>query len=237
MDPSEIALDLEDPRSILNLVPNSMKEAYIKAYAARPELFCLDERSLYLKLRSERRGPNATDNRLRLALWLEYDRAQGGLSKIQHSYIYGGICSLSFFNTFYLVVPERVAWLFTRPASYVVVTEEALQFGIEQLREILEMPNMMEVGHGKKKKEVLNVRLIELKAKIVGMLDIRVKGAPLQRVHQITENRGLKQIENLSRENSMEEIQHRIKLLERQNNAPVPEIVQPASVELVMKDG
>jgi hypothetical protein len=186
----------------------------LAALRERPDLFGLDERELSSKLRSENRGISATDNRLRLKFWDEYERAHRedvGMTMYQ---VFGGICTAEFFYDSYGKRPEKIAWLLCPPTSYMVKMEEALAFGLEQLRDMLELPNTDSKGR-------LNLKLMELKAKIVEMVDRRVKGAVVQRVEQKNMNLHISttesQVHKMGMSSSMDSINKRIKELEKKD--------------------
>lgn len=215
-------LDLENPRSPVNLCPEPMREQIITAFYHRPKLFSLDEKSLHDLLILENKKPTATDNRLRMKFWLEYDRVvspnqtQNGYRTVSPSIITSGVCSTQFFTSRYLKYPEKVAWMLTVPTTYQVLTEEALIYGLDQLRDILAMDNYLEIKGGKK---IPNVKLLELKAKIVTMLDMRIMGGHTQRIEQksmnlqITANNTV-DISKTMETSTMDQIEEKLKMLQ-----------------------
>jgi hypothetical protein len=219
VDAIETATDIwkrDDERSLINILPTVVSNKLIEGSKGRPDLFGLDERTLFKTLRTEKKVPTPTDNRLRLAFWMEYDRAQASNKRMEILPIVAGICMPHYFYNEYLQRPEKVAWLVCPPASYEVVMEEGLQFGIEQLRDILEQPH---VSLNSKNQEVVNVKLAELKAKIVAMLDVRVKGAPLQRIQQTSMNVNVseKQISAAMTELTMDQIEKKLEDLRKRD--------------------
>lgn len=206
-------LDKSDPRSLVRLLPPAVATALESAYEIDPALFGMDERVLLVNLRAKKQTPTITDNRLRLKFWNEYDRVQAsGLSDMNMTNVVSGICSRQFFYDHYLKAPEHVAWMLCIPASYEVVLEEGLQFGLEQMREILALPN--EDGKGKQ-----NIKLMELKAKITEMIHVRVKGAVVQKNLNINASPGqaTKMAENLT----MEEMERRMAEVEKRKKAAI----------------
>lgn len=167
--------DLENPRSVINICPDVIRTRVEDSRAKSPDYFGCEEKQLYQILRLGNELPNATDNRLRMMFWLEYDRAQAEARYIRLDNVVSGVCSKQYFTDRYLKIPSKVAWMLTPPASYVVLAQEALQFGLEQLREVLEEPHRDKTGK-------LDVNLIKAKLAIVTMLDTRIKGAPVQRL-------------------------------------------------------
>jgi hypothetical protein len=213
--------DRTNERSVLNLVPPGTANLMIEAGRAKPELFTLDERTLWKTLRAEESTPSPTDNRLRLAFWAEYDRAQGSNDRMNMNAVFGGICTRPIFDK-YLSHPEKMAWMLCPPALYMTVMEEALSFGIERIRDILEIDVVRTV----KGKEVVDVKLGELQAKIVAMLELRVKGAVATKIEQRNMNLNIntsdKQVAKAAMGGSMADIQKRLKELERRDRMSAP---------------
>jgi hypothetical protein len=231
--PSSTALQVDhwnrtEPRALINLVPPGVAAHLMTASGSHSDYFGQAERDLYQRLKSDGFQPNATDNRLRLAFWNEYERAQTHQDKMNVDSIIDGVCSRSYFYGRYLTNAAKVAWLSTPPASYKVIAEEALAFGYEQLREILDLPIKNETT-GR-----LDVKLMELKAKIVAMLDVRVKGAVVQKVEQKNMNLNVStsdgQVAKMAIGQSMSDIEKRLKELERRErkalNLPEPKDIE-----------
>lgn len=208
--PSIVIFDKNDPRALINLVPNRVAERIHQAIEQLPELFSLDEIELKKALRENEATPNAIDNRVRLKFWMEYDRASTSFDKFKIANVVAGICSLEYFYAGYLRSPTKVAWLMCPPTNYTVKAEEALEFGLEQLRDILALDH----GSGL----TANTKLMELKAKIVAMLDQRVKGAVVQKsmnIHAIAGNKhAATAIMGQVQPMTMEEIEKKLKLLD-----------------------
>jgi hypothetical protein len=209
------ALDLWDrteERAVLNLVPNGVQAAFLDASRRAPDLFQRDERDLFKELRSREETPSPTDNRLRLAFWLEYDRAQMNAKRMEMLSVYTGICTKQYFFSKYLLHPGKVAWLLCPPADYETKMAEGLSFATDQMRQILEMDHTLATGG-------VNFKLLELKTKIWALMDLRSKGAHTQKIetksmnlHVSTTDKGLAQAMT---ENSMEAMDRRLKELDR----------------------
>lgn len=213
----------DNPRSLINLVSPEVGEYFIKAYEARPELFGIDESSLWKTLRYESKTPSATDNRLRLSFWQEYDHAQNYGHKMRLTAVCAGICLPQYLYNSYMKSPERMAWWACVPTKYEKLLEEGLQYGINQLREILEEPNHDDNGR-------INTKLIDTKLKIVAMFELRLKGAVTQRIEQRNMNVNVqttdKQIHRMMSDLSMEEIQKRLNDLEKRDRLKISHEVQ-----------
>ncbi len=179
-----VLLDRSDPRALINLVPNSMVEAMEKLAFEHPEYLNQDERTLLDLFRAQvaegriRDGlvrVNATDKRLRISFWIEYDRAQAGKRVMGMSNVFSGVCTRMYFDNEVLHRPGKLAWILTPPVAYTNVMEEALVFGVEKLRDILDIDL-------KDAKGQVNVKAGELLLKTIQFLDARVKGAIVQKV-------------------------------------------------------
>lgn len=207
--------DARNPRALINIVPDSIKEAMDKHLFEHEELFNHDEHTLARKLRSLEETVTATDNRIRLRFWMEYDYAQTyHCNNIDISRVVAGICSREFFYKRYLKSPYKVAWLLTPPTTYIVKANEALEYGLEQLRELLEA----DPKNGGNK---IDTKLGELKLKIVAMLEARVKGAVVQKsmsVHAVTADMKTAQaVAQVMTGPTMEELESRLKRLRNEN--------------------
>ena len=176
--------------------------------------------------RQENLRPSPTDNRLRISFWAEYDKAAAENRQMRMSTVYAGVCSQAFFHNQYLENPSRVAWMLCPPVEYTLYAREALAYGLEKMRDILEMD--IEV-YGK-----VNVKLAELQAKIVKMLDDRVQGSIIQR----TENKNTslsistsdKEVAKAAMAGGMEDLQRRLKELEKRDRGNQPAVVVESEV-------
>lgn len=209
--------------SLINLVPPTLAETFVKASERRPDLFGLDEHSLTKLLKSEKKLPTPTDNRLRIAFWTEYNRSKENLDKFNVTNVFAGLCHRSFFYGEYLSRPENVAWMVCPPADYATVMAESLTYGLEQLRDILSMPHCQYDENGNPFNP--NIKLMDLKAKIVAMVHERVKGAVVQRVEQKSMNLNLsttdKRVGEAVSALSMEDIEKRLKELQKKDRMAI----------------
>lgn len=227
--PRELSLfEAQDARSIINIVTPVVKDSILYAKETRPDLFEMDEHTLWKKLGKEEAQPSPTDNRLRLRFWDEYDRAQQKMDPMNMRNIFSGICFQEFFYKHYLRRPEKVAWLLTPPVSYQVKMEEALAFGIEQMRDILQLEHTTEGGSH-------NVKLMALKMKIVAMLDVRINGSVVQRVEQknLNLNYEARSVDQAIQDLTMEEIEAQIAKLEKRDLKKLASGTQALEAELV----
>lgn len=161
--------DSDNPRSIINLVPGAVREA-IDSLGS--DLLGMTEKEL--EALTPHGSWTVTDRRLRTAFWIEYGRAQDLGQHMNIGNVFNGVCSKPYFYSSVLKNKPRLAYLLLAPQDYRVAMEEALGFGVDRLREILEMPIFDE--NSKPNPKVADVIL-----KAVQMLDQRVKGAVVQK--------------------------------------------------------
>jgi hypothetical protein len=177
-----VLFDTNDPRALLNLLPATVRKAIEDAMfdASNAELFAMDEMTLYKYIKDSPAAWNVTptDNRIRLKWWMEYDFCQATMARgMEMKRVIAGVCTHEFFYRRYLNVPYKVAWLLCPPTGYAIKVNEALEFSLEQMRDILSQPHV--------RGGIVDTKLGELKAKIHAMLDVRVKGAPMQKTMNI----------------------------------------------------
>ncbi len=193
--------DEDNPRSLINIVPDVVKEAMLRLPR---HVFDMPEHKLYVSA-----GKQQVHSVLRLSFWKEYDAAQAELRKMVLTNIVGRFCD---FVTFYKYIRQAyfLAYMLKPPLSYVVMTEEALIHGVGRLREILDMPIVDEKGRPQ-------TRVIDSIIRAVAFLDLRVKGGITQRheVKQLNINMGIegKELERDNHELSVAEIDKKIAML------------------------
>lgn len=199
--------DRSNPTSLINLLPTAIATAIDEHYFTNPELFDKDERDLAKHLRSVQRTPSPTDHRIRMKFWMEYDNAMALGRPLRAGAIFSNVCHTEYFYKNYLKNPHKVAWMMSLPSGYLTKVEEALEFGIEQLRDILEVPHMDENGK-------LNSKVAQLKAKIVAMLDMRLKGAPTQKTVSMNINTSNKAVAQAAMGITSEDLRKKLHALE-----------------------
>lgn len=210
--------DPANPRSLVSLVPFSVRQKLEEARHASPQWFDEPDEQTNLKNIQAAGGRiNATDNRLRLKFWLEYDYAMTYVTKgIDLKRVCAGICTTHYFENKYLATVEKVAWLLTPPAGYMAKVNEALEFGIQQMRDILGEDHKPMGGK-------LDVKLAELKFKIVQYLDVRKNGSIAMKVahlHAHTSDQGLAHsVAQHALPHSMDQLQNRVEALRREKEA------------------
>jgi hypothetical protein len=136
------------------------------------------------------------------------------------------VCSKQYFFEYIVHREEVLAWLFHPPTSFEVAAEEALNFGIPRIREMLKAPLFKENKDGSLGEYIpMNAASVLAAMKF---LDARVKGSPLQRIEQ--KSLHLHKHEDFPRGVSLEEMRHELDSLNAklgghvlQINAPVPD--------------
>jgi hypothetical protein len=217
MDQLEIIEDpfnRSDERALINLVSQSIQSHILLAHQKRPELFGLDEEELR-KFLGER-GAGAVANAIRMKFWFEYDEAQAEHRKMKIKNVYTGICEESLFYQSVLSNPEKVAWIITRPASYDIAMAEMHQFALSRLRKILEIETKFDSKIG------------ALQLKIFELLDMRIKGAIVQKtmnIHASVSSPG-----QTTEAAKKEEIERRLKELEQYSNKQQGKIINASPV-------
>lgn len=164
----------DDPRQFVHLMPHAMRLCVDRLDA---KYFELSEEELKLECFGEEE-PTATAQRLRIAFWDEYDRVQRlNEPVIQMRNVVKGICQLPHFVNRFMANPNYLAWMLHAPSDYTNSLKEIHQLSIRVLRKIMlmnpEMPNGLP-----------NVKLIEAQNKIFQHVDMRIKGAIIQRIDQ-----------------------------------------------------
>jgi predicted transcriptional regulator len=172
-----IIRDKTNPRALINLVPEAVQNAIERlpeeyTNKSEPELLTLFQGRKY--------APDPLVYRLRSMFWKEYDRAQCNLTKMNMAHVYMGICSKDYF---YVVLQnkEKVSMIICPPVDYMLAAEEALIYGIEQLRDILQLKHTTISG-------AIDQKAAQVKVEIVKLLDTRVKGAVVQTTKNLNVN-------------------------------------------------
>jgi hypothetical protein len=167
-------MELSSQQQFLNMLPAFMQE---KVALLPATLFELSESELKDRLFGDE-APSQVHQLLRQGFWDEYDRCQRHKIHMLDAYrIIHGVCSLGYFTNRFLAEPENMAWLIVAPTDYIKQMKEILQMGTSQFREIVAMPNTNMDGSP-------NTKLMDIKFKIIQHVDMRLKGAIIQRIDQ-----------------------------------------------------
>lgn len=210
--------DREDPRSLINIMPNEAiwcleKVPIAYLYMGEKELRAIVE-------------PDVRLNQIRIAFWKEYDMARSSLTKMtvigMQSFL-DGLPSIHVRQA--LQTPEALAWILCPPASYDNMLEEALARGLGRINEILDLPLRNNDGD-------IDAKVTELILKAVAFLDIRKHGMPTQRtestIKSLTMNVTKRDIKQLGSHTRIEDLDAKIKQLE-ESMGPQMQIMGPES--------
>lgn len=197
-DPIPDFLQADNPRSLYNMVAPAMQRAMERIPVS---YFAKDESELITLV-----NPNTTLNCLRFRIWNQFQIAiENGINKIQLKEVCAGICSYQYLTGAVLRNPLMTMWLCTPPKSYETAAEEALQFGITQLRKVLAFPLFDENGKA-------DMKVAKLQLDVVKTLHAQVRGAPVQRIEQRSVNlhASSRDVKDLTAGMSMEDIEKRL---------------------------
>jgi hypothetical protein len=219
--------DRENPDSLVSLLTESLAKAAEAGREAEPELYDLDEHEIFTRLERKRKAPTPTLNRLRNQLWIAFEKAKADGKAIEVFDICVGICTPKVLNIAFRD-PDKAAWLFTPPERYIDMLDETLQYGMKKLRAILDMNDVRANGSA-------DIKLLELKFKIVAMMDLRKNGAPTQKIEQKSMNVNYTKAEKEITGASLEELEKRAAELRKQNliaqNLPPAVVAQLSAPE------
>jgi hypothetical protein len=134
--------------------------------------------------------------------------------------VYRGVCTKQAFYETYLKRPEFIAWMLCPPTNYVKMAEETLAFGWGKMRDILEMPVNPTDKHG--------MKLAELQLKITLAMDMRVKGAVIQKNLNVNVNSPSPDVKDAVDKLTIEEMRQRIEKL-RAEDRRTARVIEQAS--------
>lgn len=174
--------DESNPTSVINLVP-TVVAARIKAIP--DDVFDLEFDEL-----AELAKAGENERKMRVAFWLEYERAIRTASPILVANVYKGVCNQSNFYNRFIVNSYRLAYILTPPEDYSVKMEEMLLLAMNEERKILETPIKQVrtiLKDGKEKTfDYVDSSLAMVKHKIRESIQNRLQGMPVHRSMQIT---------------------------------------------------
>lgn len=178
----EPMFDVNNPRSLINLLPSSIRD-----YAVRvpKRYFTLSESELELECFDGAKPFNEA-RRLRIGFWLEYDRVQNYEEKIMIvANIVKGNCGEFYFLKKFLTNQKHLAWMLRAPEGYINALEDIHSLGIKKMIEILMLPVERD-DRGNQ-----DTRLMKVQKSIYDSADLRLKGAIVQQVNQTIDQRNL----------------------------------------------
>jgi hypothetical protein len=143
--------------------------------------------------------PGLALRRLRTSWWLEYDRLQEhylqhhlSKAKFDIERAIQSVCTKKYFLDSVVDKDNALGYILRPPAAYIVCVEEALQHGVDRLREILNLPlykprmsargAYIKDGDGNPQMEP-DHKTIDIVLKAFAMLDLRAKGAIAQKLN------------------------------------------------------
>lgn len=179
--------NLFDPQSSVSLaalLPPDLSARLLETIYKDPDLFPLlghEDSLLEVLERKYRYKTPPTDGRIRMSFWLEYERALLEGDRMVLVNIHSLVCDKRSFYRLFTACAGRTAFLLCKPAAYEKQVREMLSHGMKRLRQILDMPAVLPNGK-------VDHKMLTLQAKIVGMVDMRVHGAPTQKVQQLNVN-------------------------------------------------
>lgn len=181
-------MDPDNPYNLMALVPRSLADAIQNL---EPKFLGLSEGELRALAK-----PSAEVSRLRLNFWDEYERAVSQQRGMRLDSIMKGVCNKAYFYEKILHNQKWLAYVTIPPADYSLAIREMLELGWDRVREVLLLPITEKVSVKKTVENPLtgkyevqyeiedrpNTRLIGEINKMVSMLDLRVKGAIVQKM-------------------------------------------------------
>lgn len=194
----------DNKKSVYNLMPKKLKNIFNDKSRNISKWIGYDERDL----KSELKGKlTPALNRLRYSFWNEYyrrvDNFKSATTGMLQQNIYGGVCSKEAYDKL-LNDDLVVAWLLTPPTDTVVALQETLNYGLDRVREILELPIMkvdsVRVGPDEwEDREVVDDKVVNVILKAVAMLDLRLHGSYVQ-VQKVEQRSTVEHINNEPRD-------------------------------------
>ncbi len=134
------------------------------------------------------------EKKLRVAFWLEYERAMRQKSTININHVTKGIVTGRGLAKKILADPYKLAYIMTPPEDYKVKLEEMLVLAMDEERKILELPIERVTLQVDKNGDAVETRKIDtslatLKHKIRESLQNRAHGAVAQNIKQVSINK------------------------------------------------
>jgi hypothetical protein len=165
---------IEEPRSFLNLLPETMKEAVT---TIPQDLIELDEDTLLVRLENDYKyKPTASVEAMRNNFWMEFDRVAVTRNEVMNqSNIYLGVVSREHFHNMLRTGGHVLAYILCRPPEYEAVMRGLLNLSTRKIRDVLNIPLQKADG------SVQDPKIIELVLKAAAMVDLRAKGGYVQR--------------------------------------------------------
>lgn len=168
--------DLENPRSVVNLLSSKVRQRVIEVFSKNPKLLSMTEVQLKREL-----DPSESAQLVRLSFWREYQRAQDANQKMKMTNIYKPVMGDELFYTEFLPNDRYVAWMMQKPTELSLVWERELFNGTDQIMRIMRMNLFDENGNLKTSDARIFLKVYEL-------LVNRVHGLAIKRIEMKTQN-------------------------------------------------
>lgn len=218
--------DINNPNAVIHLVSEipTLYAAIKRVIIEAPDLLAMDESTLL-----NHTHPTVTLSRLRMSFWTEYDNAASSGRKMKGSQVFGGIVTNANFRVM-IKDNNKVAYLLCPPTNYVVQMKEALNAGAELIRQMFTAKIIDDDGN-------LMPRAADVVLKAFALLDMRVKGAIVQKVDQRTlsynVNRDVTPNQGLAMPKTLAELQAQLLLVQQQlESSSVKTITQDEVMDL-----
>lgn len=204
--------DAKSDTSLAKRMPGGYALELLRLAVKDPELLPLlgDEDALKKEIRARYSYvPTTNDGRLKYLFHQELENSIYENRQMIMTNVHSLVCAPNAFKHLFFKLPYRAIWLLCRPQAHQTVLKEMLTHGFGRLREILDLPDHDEKGR-------LNLKLLELKTKIIGMVDMRLHGAPAQKILQHTHHTGTvtskdkSEIQAMVKKGDMHTIQNRL---------------------------
>lgn len=165
----------ENPRSVINLVPENLRE-FVKGYlTSHKDYFHKTESELLQRLRDDSCPPSDTDHAIRYRFWLEYDRTiSHGKAHMTMSNVYSGIVSKAYFFNIFPRRAQHVAWMFCPPTDYIAIMKSVLYNTYRFMAQVSSQHIDIE--------DLSTKELAELKLKVYREAELRLTGTKLKEV-------------------------------------------------------
>lgn len=174
------ALQSLEQDQVADFLPSIIRE---RVNAIPSEIYDMPFEALERKLSVDGHVPIEL-SRVRIAFWLEFERASRTGIPFSLAAVCGGVMGLSKLQKEVLANSYRLAYIITPPPSYALVMDEFLHYGLQLQREILNMP------HVNPKNGRTDTAMLSLKNKIIEGIHNRVKGMPTSKSVHIQKQLG-----------------------------------------------
>lgn len=221
----------DTPTSITVKAPLALANILKKnALQCREYWHLVDDEDLLLEtlLKDKKFSPSITEKRLRIAFWQEYENSLTSRKLMEPHKVHSLVCSITSFYSILSTGNYRVLYLLSKPLAYETCVKETLLHGLKRVREILDM------DHYNKKGEI-NTKMLELKLRVTAMMDMRLNGAPTQKIQQLNLNinqdaskpiSGQASVQELIKKGDMHSIRERLNLIEEEKKKLEGRVIQ-----------